>query len=298
MTRPAPPGLDWQRDAAQWPLREASRFVDAAGLRWHLQQVGQGPLLLLLHGTGASTHSWRGLVPLLQSDFTLLLVDLPGHGFTSMGSDAQFTLPGMAQALQELLRTLGEAPQAIVGHSAGAAIGAQLALTGAPGLRSLVGINGAFLQFGGLAGLLFPPAAKLLAALPWVPRLVSWRAADRASIERLIRSTGSTIDAEGIGLYSRLIANPGQVAATLQMMASWDLRELQSGLTGLRVPLSLLVGSNDQAVPPAQARQVQAWLPAGTASALHVLQGLGHLAHEERPDLVAPLVRQAASSGS
>ena len=293
MTRPAPPGLDWQRDGAHWPLREASRFVDAAGLRWHVQQLGQGPLVLLLHGTGASTHSWRSLVPLLQRDFTLLLVDLPGHGFTSMGSDAHFTLPGMAQALQELLRTLGATPQAIVGHSAGAAIGAQMALTGAPGLRALVGINGAFVQFGGLAGLLFPPAAKLLAALPWVPKLVARRATDRAAIERLMRSTGSSIDADGIDLYARLIANPGQVAATLQMMAAWDLRELQAGLRGLRVPLTLVVGSNDQTVPPDQARQVLAWLPAGTPSRREVLQGLGHLAHEERPDLVAALVRQA-----
>ena len=36
-----------------------SRFVEAAGLRWHVQILGNGPTLLLVHGTGASTHSWR-----------------------------------------------------------------------------------------------------------------------------------------------------------------------------------------------------------------------------------------------
>ena len=58
---------DWDRDGRDWPHRAASRFVDAAGLRWHLQEFGapQAPGLLLLHGTGAATHSWRGLAPLL-----------------------------------------------------------------------------------------------------------------------------------------------------------------------------------------------------------------------------------------
>ena len=44
--------------------------------------MGQGPVVLLIHGTGAASHSWRGLAPLLASDFTLIAPDLPGHGFT------------------------------------------------------------------------------------------------------------------------------------------------------------------------------------------------------------------------
>jgi magnesium chelatase accessory protein len=61
--------LDWAKDGADWPNREASRFVDAAGMRWHVQVMGQGPVLLLLHGTGASTHSWRDVMPLLRAPF-------------------------------------------------------------------------------------------------------------------------------------------------------------------------------------------------------------------------------------
>ena len=57
--------LAWQREGLDWPHRETSRFVEAGGLRWHVQQMGRGPVALLIHGTGASTHSWRGLLPLL-----------------------------------------------------------------------------------------------------------------------------------------------------------------------------------------------------------------------------------------
>ncbi len=50
---------DWAVEGRDWPHREASRFVEAAGLRWHVQEFGSpdAPTLLLLHGTGAATHS-------------------------------------------------------------------------------------------------------------------------------------------------------------------------------------------------------------------------------------------------
>jgi magnesium chelatase accessory protein len=65
-----------------WPHRTASRFVSAGGIEWHVQVMGKGPCALLLHGTGASTHSFRDLAPALAPDFSVIAVDLPGHGFT------------------------------------------------------------------------------------------------------------------------------------------------------------------------------------------------------------------------
>ena len=55
----------WQHEGRDWPNREASRFVMAGGLRWHVQVAGQGPDLVLVHGTAAATHSWRDVLPLL-----------------------------------------------------------------------------------------------------------------------------------------------------------------------------------------------------------------------------------------
>ena len=77
--------LDWSSDGAHWPHRQASRFVDAGGCRWHVQAHPGGaaqPVVWLLHGTGAAGHSWRGLVPLLAQRATLVVPDLPGHGFS------------------------------------------------------------------------------------------------------------------------------------------------------------------------------------------------------------------------
>ncbi len=90
------------RAGRDWPNREASRFVTAGGLTWHVQEAGEGPVLLLVHGTGAATHSWRGLMPLLARDFRVIAPDLPGHGFTDPLRTP--SLPRMARALAELLR--------------------------------------------------------------------------------------------------------------------------------------------------------------------------------------------------
>jgi magnesium chelatase accessory protein len=201
------------------------------------------------------------------------------------------SLPGMAAALAALLRQLDVAPALVVGHSAGAAIAARMALDGHIAPRALVGINAALLPFHGLPGLVFAPIARLLAGASLVPRLFAWRAQDTASVARLIARTGSTLDAAGVALYARLVRNPGHVAGALAMMANWDLDPLWAELPRLAPPLRLLVGTQDTTLPPAQASRVAARVP-GTR--VERLPGLGHLAHEEQPQqLVDRLLRLA-----
>ena len=282
----------WQRDGRDWPNRAASRFVRAAGLLWHVQVMGAGPVLLLVHGTGAATHSWRGLLPRLAGHFTVVAPDLPGHGFTETPATRRLSLPGMARALQGLLWTLGLGPALAVGHSAGAAILARMSLDGQVAPRGLVSLNGAFLPLEGAPGQVFSPLARLLVGLPLLPRLFAWRARDQGVVDRLLQGTGSTIDPEGAALYARLVRDPAHAAAALGMMANWDLRPLLRDLPRLAPALLLVVGANDRLIPPAQATRVRGLVPGAT---LISLPGLGHLAHEERPDETAALVLDFAA---
>lgn len=181
----------------EWPHREASRFVSAGNIRWHLQQFGSGPVLLLLHGTGASVHSWRDLAPLLAERFTVIAVDLPGHGGTSAPAFEGFSLPAMAQAMGALLAQLRVETAIAVGHSAGAAILARMALDGQIKPRLIVSLNGALLPLTGLPGWLFAPIARVLARSRLVPRWVAWRATVGSTIERLVADTGSHLDPAG-----------------------------------------------------------------------------------------------------
>ena len=92
--------MDLLRDGPTWPHHAHSRLVEAAGLRWHVQAWpaadGSRPEVLLLHGTGASTHSWRDIAPRLAGHVGVWAVDLPGHAFSGPASDGLGSLPGMA----------------------------------------------------------------------------------------------------------------------------------------------------------------------------------------------------------
>lgn len=279
--------LRWDRDGLDWPNRAASRFVTAGGLRWHVQIAGTGPDLLLVHGTGASTHSWRDLLPLLARSHRVIAPDLPGHGFSQTLPTHRLTLPGMARALADLMSSLSARPVLAVGHSAGAAILARMCLDGQLAPDRLVALNGAMVPLGGAPAHLFSPVAKLLASLPFVPWFFARRAADSRVVERLLRGTGSTIDAAGTELYARLVRDPDHVAGALGMMAGWDLRTLAADLPRLAVPLRLIVGAGDRTVPPADSARVR---DSVAGAELVSVPGLGHLAHEERPAEIAGLI--------
>ncbi len=281
------PDTHWEREKSTWPNHDLSSFVTAGGIRWHVQRTGHGPALLLLHGTGASAHSWRDLLPMLGLHFSVLAADLPGHGFTDAVNSAQRSIHGMSRCVAALLRALDVEPSYGVGHSAGAVILCRMALDGLARPRGIVSINGAFLPLQGAASVLFSPLAKMLAGNSLLPRLLARHADSRASVVRMLGGTGSRLDEVGIELYRRLARNPRHVAGALGMMGSWDLRSFVADLPRLDIPLTLLVAGNDKTVPPEQATRIARLVPRARVIAL---PNLGHLAHEEAPSLLAQTI--------
>lgn len=283
--------LDWNVQGRDWPNRESSRFVDAHGLRWHVQLMGEGETLVLLHGTGAATHSWRDVAPLLARSHQVVVLDLPGHGFTATPPNtADFSLPGVARGVTEVLRAIGIKPFALIGHSAGAAIAVRMALDGADIPCGIVGINAALLPFPGPLGPIAPFLARTLFYNPFSLGLFSFRAAQPNAIADLMRSTGSSLDNRGLDLYERLFRSPDHLKATVALMAHWDLETLRRELPKLRSALTLIVGAKDRAVPPSAADSVARLV--GHARVVRA-PGLGHLAHEEAPEAVTDLILAA-----
>jgi len=281
--------LRWDREGRIWPHREASTFVPVGNAKWHVQRMGEtgNPRLLLLHGTGASVHSWRGLMPLLADHYDIVAPDLPRHGFTTGHPPDDMSLIRMASTLAALLRKLDFSPDVIAGHSAGAAIALQLALDhGFEG--PIIGLNSALRPFPGPASQVFPAVAKLLFVNPLVPRVFSAAAGLAGGVDRfLTRATGSTIDDAGIACYSALLRNSRHTEGALAMMANWDLPRLRARMDEIDNPVLLIHSDGDEAIPLDWAREADRWLP---NSRLEVIGGYGHLAHEEAPGKVAELI--------
>jgi magnesium chelatase accessory protein len=283
------------RDRADWPNKATSRYIDVAGVHWHVQTAGEGPTLLLLHGAGASSHSWRDLLPVLAQTFRVIAPDLPGQGRSAEGPSTVYSIRGMARAVSALLRRLGDRPDVVVGHSAGAAIAARMTIDKFITPKVLIGINAALLPFGAGMASLYTGIARFLAINPIAPRMFAWRAGRPGAVERLIQQTGSKIDARGVAMYRRLATDPKHVGATLRMMANWDLQELAGDLPKLSTPLHLIAGAQDKTVPPERANEAAQRCP---FILVETVPGLGHLAHEELPgEMAARIITIARHHG-
>ncbi|MFY8094801.1 MAG: alpha/beta fold hydrolase BchO [Niveispirillum sp.] len=286
--------LDWDRDGQDWPHRSASRFVDAADLRWHIQEMGPeaAPPLLLLHGTGAASHSWRHLMPGLAGAHRIIALDLPCHGFSRPRRPVDLSLTGMTRSVQALITAIGLTPAAIIGHSAGAAIAISLAAASRRRTGPLViAINGAFRPIRG--NRLFSPLAKALFAAPFTATMFSLAARGGWFGDNLLSATGSIIDDRGADLYRRLLATSGHVQGALGMMAAWDLSRFDRLLAGLPVPPTLIAAKDDPMVPCRDSRHAA---ERARGARLILVDRGGHLLHEGRADLVSGLVADAIAA--
>lgn len=268
-----------------WPMRAQSQVIASAPHRWHVQVLGTGPTLLLLHGAGGATHSWRALAPILARSHRLVMLDLPGQGFTRAGRRDRFGLDAMAEDIAALMAQEGWAPLAYLGHSAGGAIALRMAEIAPP--SAVIGINAALGGFEGLAGVMFPFLAKSLSLAPLVPNLFARLSGTTERVRALIGSTGSRIDDEGIEFYRQLVARPSHVEGALAMMAQWRLEELLARLPQIAVPTLLIAGAADRTVPPSVSERAAARMQQAQFAPV---KGLGHLMHEEAPDAVAGLI--------
>lgn len=272
---------------ADWPMRHGSRMIAAAGHRFHVQQIGAGPDLLLLHGAGGGSHSFRALAPLLADRYRLTIPDLAGQGFSRMGRRGRAGLNPMAEDLAALCAELGLRPAAVIGHSAGAAIALAMTATLPDPPRAVIGINAALGSFDGVAGVLFPIMAKALTYAPFLPQIIARAWGTKAKVASLLASTGSPLDDAGCALYQTLVARPSHVEGTLAMMAEWRLDPLLSALPDITTPTLLIAAEDDRAVPAAVSRRAAQRMPAARYAELP--EG-GHLVHELHAPEVAALI--------
>ena len=205
----------WEAVADFWPRAATSQFVRAAELDFHVQVSGSGDDVLMLHGAGASSHSFAELAERLSTHYRVIAPDLPGQGFSSLLPTDAVGLVPFANYLESLLTTLGAVPRWVVGHSAGAALAAQYALRTASPPEAMLCINAAFNPFGAGAAPIFSKAARWLAGNQWLPKVLASPALRWRATGSMLADTGSSVDPTMSRCYDVLLGNPEHIAGTI-----------------------------------------------------------------------------------
>ena len=273
---------------SNWPNSQYSEYVDTTLHKWHIQRLGKsgGKKILFVHGTGSSCHTWSDIIECLQDEFDVLLVDLPGHGFSRIPAPSQSSLQSVFNGLMELIEKIRFVPDLIVGHSAGAAI-AVLLSEKIKAKSGVICINAAFGEFPGLAGVMFPIFAKIIAVVPFSSDVLAGLSKNKERIEKLIANTGSKITRDRLDHYKVLFSKPNHVKGTLKLMAEWDLSEFLKNLKNCNSNINFLVGILDKTVPISVSKKWSQILP---RTKYHEISGAGHLVHEEKPYEVSQII--------
>lgn len=263
---------------------QRGKFAKVDGLEIHYQQAGAGPDLLLLHGIGASTFTWRLLIPHLIDQFRVTAVDLPGFGASTKDPTRDHGLEAQSQALIELMDQLKIRRASLVGSSMGGAISLWMAKTYPERIEKVIV----------LAPAVHPRLLPLNLAIfsKFVhpsTRMLLTRPLFRQILKRVLTKE-ELISDETIGAYLRPYAESGAAAQTF-MKATKVLsdRRLPDALRGIQAPVHILYGDNDLMVPRGVIESLQQVLPNAT---LQTHPQAGHHPHEDEPAWVASQIKQ------
>ena len=213
----------WHAAPTLWPRAETSQFVKVGNIDFHVQVSGAGEDVLLLHGAGASAHSFSGLAARLSEGYRVIAPDLPGQGFSTLLPLEAVGLVPFADYLRELMSALEATPRWIIGHSAGAALSVQYALDTDTPPEAILCINAAFNPFGSVAAPILSKTAKWFARSHWLPKVLASPALRWRATGSMLADTGSAVDPVMSHCYDTLLGNPDHIAGTIRMMAGWDL---------------------------------------------------------------------------
>lgn len=258
-----------------------SRFLDIEGMSVHIRAEGNSSdsiPLLLLHGTGASLHTWDGWVEEMKTIKRIIRIDLPAFGLTGPTQDGTYTIDMFRNVVMQVLDSLGVPRVDIAGNSLGGYIAWYTALHHPERVRKLILLDAVGYPLDNSS----KPIAFRLAAIPGINaifRFITPRFVVRNSIRDLYADK-TKVDERLVDRYFELSLRPGNRQAFLDRSRSFAF---DSSFTKIRLipqPTLILWGKQDFFVPESVAQQFHRDLPHDT---LIILPNIGHMPMEESP---------------
>jgi magnesium chelatase accessory protein len=277
-----------KRIPLDWPNRQHSSTVSVGGLDWHVQLTGKGPVVLLLHGTGSSTHSWSDLIPLLEAHAQVLVPDLPGHAFTLGAKLEDLTLDEIAHSLQLLIEQLGiETPLIVVGHSAGAPLALRFAVGSSKPPKLVIALNPSFIPPPAVYTSFFGPLLGPITRSSTLSSLLASLSPSLGMVDKLLDSTNTILPETRRVYYRKLFERSEHVRGSMNFMAAADIHKVLVEANLYRGKLICVLGNQDAWIPVKPLEKII--LDYFPAAEIVKWEG-GHIMHELEPNKVAQLI--------
>ncbi|OHA21252.1 MAG: hypothetical protein A2849_00440 [Candidatus Taylorbacteria bacterium RIFCSPHIGHO2_01_FULL_51_15] len=251
-------------------IRDMKTIVNNLAIEY--EDIGEGPVVLFLHGWKDDLHTFNELVRVFPAGFRLVRLDFPGFGGSELPKEVWST-GEYAHFVEDFCQKVGVQPEILVGHSFGGRVIIKGVAEGLFTPKKIVLIASAGLaKYKTFHARFFLLAAKVgKIALFFFPRTVQERFR-----RRLYGMAGS-------GDYIHI--HSGVLKETFLKAIQEDL---SVAAKEIHIPTLLIWGERDVTTPIWDGRRLQRLI---AHSRLEILKGNGHFVHQERPEEMAALIK-------
>ncbi len=271
-----------------------SAFATVRGMQVHYRVQGKGPVLVLLHGMASSLHTWEDWVAVLEKEYTVVTLDLPGWGLTGPDPQKRYRTADQVDFLKAFTSQLGLTRFFLGGNSMGGNFAWNYALRYPADVLGLILVDAAGAppvkaQQGGR------PSYFSVVETPVLSGYFS-KATPKAVFRSLLKQVyadDTKLTPALVDRYYALMRREGNRQAFIDRVAQRDGQTNRfDDLKTLELPVLILWGAKDAWIPVSDAHRFLKQLP---HASLVVFEHLGHVPMEEDPaTTVLPVVHWLA----
>jgi len=247
---------------------------------------GEGPPVVLVHGTPSRSSLWRGVVGRLAGRHAVYVHDLVGFGESQRYEGQDVSIAEQGRVLAELVEVWGLEEPAVAGHDIGGGIVLRAHLLEGVPFRRISLLDAVVLTPWGTPAL--GHVKEHLGAYRTMPTGVF----EAYVAARLRETTNRPMDEGAFETYLSQWRGPEGQAAYLRKDAALlerDTAEVERLLGSVRAPVEVVWGGEDEWLDPSQAEALVSKIP---GSRLRLLPGAGHFVMEDAPEMVAGILAE------
>ena len=255
----------------------SSSFISIDGINVHFRNVGKGEAILLIHGTGASLHTWEKWIDILSPSYRVISFDLPGFGLTGPDPNHNYQISRYTAILDSLMVKLKVDSFHIAGNSLGGLVAWRYTTQFPQKILTLNLIDAAGLPQPGKK----PPFIFQLAKLPVLSTLLQ-KVTPKSIIEKSmldVYKNDQLVTEKLIDRYFELSLREGNRTAFVKRMSQLNEKLVVRDLKNITVPVLIQWGKDDRWIPLANAFEFQKLIP----NAELIIYDSGHVPMEENP---------------